>query len=75
MKEFVIVKTDGPDQRVLVDGVELGSTNSVLTVEAGTHEFELRPLSKGAPLPQTPSRKLDFVVNSSSSNPHVVTFE
>jgi hypothetical protein len=68
MDQFVIVSF--PDSRtVFVDGTPCGPTNEVMTVERGTHRFDL-----GDPLDYDPPSIVKFVVGTTEQNPMRLAF-
>ncbi len=64
--EYVIVSCP-EDHEVLIDGRVAGKTNTVIMVEAGTHEFDL-----GRPAIYAP--KLAVVTDTSSISPLHIDF-
>jgi hypothetical protein len=69
MDEHVIVRYP-TERKVFVDGKELGLTGKVLTVERGTHRFDL-----GQPLDYVPKFRRPKVTGTSLGEPMEVVFE
>lgn len=68
MDEYVIVRYP-TDRRVFIDGAEVGRTNETLTVERGTHRFDL-----GQTANYEPSFRRVQVVDTNIVEPREVMF-
>jgi len=66
--EYVIVEFP-TDRLVYIDGEKDGTTNTLLKVDAGTHDFDLGPVENYRP----GSRKVTLS-GTSSIDPRIITF-
>ena len=68
--DFVIVIFSGQGEReVFVDGTHAGTTNEVIALESGTHEFSL-----GGPMDYEPPNVLMMLSDTSILDPLVIEF-
>lgn len=70
MDESVYVEYAGITRDVYVDGTRCGKTNTVMTVETGTHTFDL-----GMPKTYLPPSMTKQVQGTSPLDPLVLTFQ
>ena len=67
--EYVFV-TGPKNRQVLIDGRVAGATNSIIVVEAGTHEFSLDAADDNPP-----QSKLAIVANTTSATPKQINLK
>ena len=69
--EYVIVRFEGEDRGVVIDGESQGRTDQVLEVERGTHEISL----EGPPFDFEPPLQTVVLRKTTPLSPKEVTFE
>ena len=67
--EYVIVEFEG-SRTVYLDGTESGTTNRIIRVGPGMHEFDL-----GMPLDYYPRQKRIAIQNTNSLEPATIHFD
>lgn len=69
LQERVIVAYSSTDRDVYVDGKRCGLTNQLLTVETGSHTFDL-----GEPPTYAPPKITKLIYGTTAEQPLVITF-